>query len=198
MFTTVTLVIKTICFKTYYPSSIIHHPSIIYCRTLQILSISSGGRVCVNVWEPPGFLQTFSTWPPCIISAESPEEPMLELRWRSPAAFTGSKWGGWGGVVDVFNRCKNEIQTKSKTNISELKCGDEDTDEDVKRVWGDKSWRRFRCDVNKNMWSLQQNEYVTSHLCLLRHPSPELGGESASLFTCERQTAENPDPILKL
>ena len=127
-------------------------------------------------WEPLEFLWTFFVWGPCMKSAESPEERMWEHGRRSAAQFSASKWVWWWRFLH---------KKEKKTNISGWKRGTihtEDTKEDAMWALGDE--RRYRCAVNKNTWSPQQNWHITPCLCLWMC----LSGESPAMSCkCEMQ-----------
>ena len=92
-----------------------------------------------------------------------------------------------GGGDDVSNRQQTD-KTRRKINVSAWKrryAHVEDTFEDVERVCGDKSRNRWRCAVNKKMWSPKCNQLIMSCLSLLQLPSPESsGGFEAVLLRC--------------
>ena len=67
-------------------------------------------RYKLSEWEPPEFLQTLSTLPPNLKSAETLKELMWVHRRRSSAGITASEWR----VDDAWNTQQTMIKAKRK------------------------------------------------------------------------------------
>ena len=158
-------------------------------RAPQFLRIFSRGGSCVRV-RGSTVSAEFLCLTFCIKSVKIQENPMCEhSRGSSTDPLSECVWAG-GGASNTGHK-----HEETKTNVSgeEVLTHDEDTDEEVKRVGGDQSWRRVRWCEHDHVTSAAE---VTGHFlslsaapgCPPLSPEPGGGSDAAELFSCETQS----------